>query len=59
MSEAKALLADGVKELNLISQDSTYGQVLAGIKAALDPNGILAPGRYEVTSQRNRELIEA
>jgi len=49
----------GIRSMDQISQDSAYGQVLAGIKAALDPNGILAPGRYEVTSQRNRELIEA
>jgi 4-cresol dehydrogenase (hydroxylating) len=38
--------------LNVVSMtegrpDATYEQALASVKSALDPNRILAPGRYE------------
>lgn len=43
VAEAKALLADGVKELNLISQDSTY----YGLDLRQDPSrAIAAPDRF-------------
>ena len=34
----------------LVSQDSTFWQVASQLKFALDPGGIIAPGRYALTS---------
>jgi 4-cresol dehydrogenase (hydroxylating) len=36
-----------VASMNHINAEGPYSDVLRGIKTALDPNGILAPGRYE------------
>ncbi|HOC58281.1 MAG TPA: 30S ribosomal protein S12 methylthiotransferase RimO [Verrucomicrobiota bacterium] len=43
VGEAKALVADGVRELNLISQDSTY----YGMDLQPDRGGISAPERFD------------
>jgi 4-cresol dehydrogenase (hydroxylating) len=36
-----------VAAMSLVTTDDAYADVLRSLKSALDPNGILAPGRYE------------
>ena len=36
----------GIQGMSEMSQGSGYDRLLGTIKAALDPNGVLAPGRY-------------
>jgi 4-cresol dehydrogenase (hydroxylating) len=59
---AGALLARGyppyrlnVASMELMQAEGAYGEALARIKAALDPSGILAPGRYDATVPRAEE----
>jgi hypothetical protein len=33
--------------MNYVQGSDEYGAVIGKLKAALDPNGILAPGRYD------------
>jgi FAD/FMN-containing dehydrogenase len=40
----------------LESADPAYAEALSRIKGALDPNGILAPGRYEPARTAAAEL---
>ncbi|MCC7373537.1 MAG: 30S ribosomal protein S12 methylthiotransferase RimO [Verrucomicrobiales bacterium] len=48
VEEARRLIADGVKELNLISQDSTY----YGLDARQDPGrGIASPERFQAATR--------
>lgn len=47
IAEAKALIADGVKEINLISQDSTYyGLDLRSLRTATGRAAIAAPEKF-------------
>ena len=48
MTEAKSLLAEGVKELNLISQDSTY----YGLTCAEHSRAIASPERFTAAVRR-------
>jgi 4-cresol dehydrogenase (hydroxylating) len=36
----------GIVGMNLFKRNTAYGQLLCALKEAMDPNGILAPGRY-------------
>jgi 4-cresol dehydrogenase (hydroxylating) flavoprotein subunit len=47
----------GIRSMEQIPQDANYERLLAALKGALDPRGVLAPGRYNPAKQR--ELIEA
>jgi len=38
-----------VNSMEFLAADGEYGRVLRDLKSAIDPNGILAPGRYEPT----------
>jgi 4-cresol dehydrogenase (hydroxylating) len=41
--------------MDLMGSDTAYDAVLAALRAALDPHGILAPGRYE--PERPADLV--
>jgi 4-cresol dehydrogenase (hydroxylating) len=38
----------GIQSMSKMEQPDGYAALLASLKQALDPNGILAPGRYEI-----------
>jgi 4-cresol dehydrogenase (hydroxylating) len=40
----------GIQSMLQMSGDNGYTRLLANIKSAVDPNGILAPGRYQANS---------
>jgi 4-cresol dehydrogenase (hydroxylating) len=44
-----------VSSMQHAASDEPYTRVLGRLKAALDPNGILAPGRYQVEDASTRE----
>jgi FAD/FMN-containing dehydrogenase len=37
----------GIQAMSELSSQDGYGGLLRKIKNALDPNGVLAPGRYQ------------
>ena len=39
----------GIQAMSELSSDDGYGGLLRTIKNAVDPNGVLAPGRYHTT----------
>jgi len=39
----------GIQAMSELSGDDVPGGLLRTIKTALDPNGVLAPGRYQTT----------
>lgn len=48
----------GIRSMNQISQSEGYRKVLRRIKNALDPEGVLAPGRYDQSAALiNREAV--
>ena len=42
-----------VGSMNFLDGETSYAAILADLKTALDPNGVLAPGRYEPHSSAN------
>ena len=47
-----------VRSMGYVDNCPTYAGVLSDLKAVLDPNGVLAPGRYE-TNRSPRDAAEA
>lgn len=45
----------GIQAMQDSAGTAAYGSVLGRLKAALDPNGVLAPGRYEAGAQARPE----
>ena len=39
-----------VASMTQVDSGTTYGAALSAIRSALDPNGIMAPGRYQPES---------
>ena len=46
----------GIQSVRLLPEpEGAYGELLGKLKRALDPNNVLAPGRYGVGAQRPGE----
>lgn len=46
----------GIQSMLQMNGDSGYGRLLKALKNAIDPNGVLAPGRYE--AQRGQCVVD-
>ena len=50
----------GIQSVGLLPEpEDDYGELLRTLKRTLDPNGILAPGRYGLGSEGSREEVDA
>jgi 4-cresol dehydrogenase (hydroxylating) len=41
----------GIQSMGQIRSENTYSEIIRGLKAVFDPNGVLAPGRYNEPNQ--------
>ncbi len=47
----------GIQSMNQIPEAESYTYILQRLKNTLDPNGILAPGRYNARSEKSQEAV--
>jgi len=47
----------GIQSMQEMKTDNAYAALLREIKRAVDPAGILAPGRYAMESSRETQLL--
>jgi 4-cresol dehydrogenase (hydroxylating) len=47
----------GIQSMSRAEAKGAYGELFERLKAALDPNGILAPGRYDLRGQPSTATV--